>query len=81
MSHAQHHGYGVAEAIRVRLLVTLAKRRGFEIVREYEDAGISGGKGRDKRPAFNEMLKDAVRRQFDVCLVWLWPNLTPLALP
>ena len=34
------------------VLAKLAERRGFEIVREYEDAGISGGKGRDKRPAF-----------------------------
>jgi hypothetical protein len=27
----------------------------------YEDQGISGAKGRDQRPAFNAMLKDAVR--------------------
>ena len=54
-----------------RLVLTkLAERRGFEIVREYEDAGISGAKGRDKRPAFNEMLKDASRRRFDLLLVW-----------
>jgi DNA invertase Pin-like site-specific DNA recombinase len=54
-----------------RLVLTkLAGHRGFEIVREYEDQGISGGKGRDKRPAFDAMLKDAMRRRFDVCLVW-----------
>jgi DNA invertase Pin-like site-specific DNA recombinase len=52
------------------VLTTLAGHRGFQIVKEYEDAGISGGKGRDKRPAFDQMLKDAVRRRFDVCLVW-----------
>jgi DNA invertase Pin-like site-specific DNA recombinase len=52
------------------VLVTLAERRGFEIVRGYEDAGISGGKRRDNRATFNEMLKDAERPRFDVCLVW-----------
>jgi DNA invertase Pin-like site-specific DNA recombinase len=52
------------------VLAKLAERRGFEIVKEYEDAGISGGKGRDKRSAFEQMLKDAVRRRFDVLLIW-----------
>jgi DNA invertase Pin-like site-specific DNA recombinase len=52
------------------VLTTLAGHRGFEIVREYEDQGISGGKGRDKRPAFDAMLKDAMRRRFDVLLIW-----------
>jgi DNA invertase Pin-like site-specific DNA recombinase len=28
------------------------------------------GDGRDQRPAFNQMLKDAVRRRSDVCMVW-----------
>ena len=32
--------------------------------------GISGAKGRDQRPAFDQMLKDAVRRRFDVLMVW-----------
>ena len=36
----------------------------------YEDQGISGAKGRDQRPAFDQMLKDAVRRRFDILLVW-----------
>src|ERR1700693_4545276 len=52
------------------VLAKLAERRDFRIVKEYEDAGISGGKGRDKRPAFDQMLKDAMRRRFDVLLIW-----------
>jgi DNA invertase Pin-like site-specific DNA recombinase len=51
-------------------LIKLAVRRGFEIVHEYEHEGISGGKGRDMRPAFDQMLKDAMRRRVDVCSVW-----------
>jgi DNA invertase Pin-like site-specific DNA recombinase len=52
------------------VLAKLAERRGFDIVKEYGDQGISGGKGRDKRPAFDQMLKDAMRRRFDVLLIW-----------
>lgn len=51
-------------------LALVAERRGWVIVQTYEDKGISGAKGRDKRPAFDQMLKDAVRRKFDICMVW-----------
>jgi DNA invertase Pin-like site-specific DNA recombinase len=51
-------------------LAKVAGHRGWEIVQTYEDAGISGAKGRDQRPAFNQMLKDAVRHRFDVLMVW-----------
>jgi hypothetical protein len=47
-----------------------AEHRGWEIVQTYEDAGISGAKGRDQRPAFNQMLKDAVRGRFGMLMVW-----------
>ncbi len=57
------------------VLTTLAAHRGFQIVKEYEDAGISGGKGRDKRPSFDQMLKDSMRRRFDVLLIWLMDRL------
>ena len=42
----------------------IAERRGWEIVQEYQDAGISGAKGRDERPGLDEMLKDAQKRRF-----------------
>jgi len=47
-----------------------AERSGHAIVKVYEDKGISGAKGRDKRPAFDAMLKAAVRRDFDMLAVW-----------
>ena len=47
-------------------LARVAVHRRWEIVQAYEDAGISGAKGRDQRPAFNQMLKDAVRGRFQV---------------
>ena len=36
----------------------------------YEDAGISGAKGRDKRPGLDAMLKQATRGKFDVVMAW-----------
>ena len=46
----------------------LAAQRGLAIVREYTDHGISGA--RAKRPALDNLLRDARRAQFDVVLVW-----------
>jgi DNA invertase Pin-like site-specific DNA recombinase len=45
----------------------LAEQRGFEIVQEYTDR-ISGAKA--KRPALDQMMAAAHRRDFDVVLVW-----------
>jgi DNA invertase Pin-like site-specific DNA recombinase len=45
-----------------------ARQRGFEVVEEYTDHGISGTKAR--RPALDKLLKDAHRHRFDVVLVW-----------
>ena len=52
------------------MLAKVADHRGWLIVQTYEDQGISGAKGRDQRPAFDTMLKNAVRRRFDVLMVW-----------
>ena len=43
-----------------------AVARGYEVVAEYTDEGISGAKGRDKRPALDAMMKDAARGKFDM---------------
>lgn len=47
-----------------------ATAKGYSIASVYEDHGISGSKGRDRRPAFDRMLKDATRRKFDVLAAW-----------
>jgi DNA invertase Pin-like site-specific DNA recombinase len=52
------------------VLTEVAERRGWQIVQTYQDSGISGAKGRDKRPGFDAMLKDATRRKFDVLMFW-----------
>ena len=43
-----------------------ARARGHDIVGEYTDAGISGAKGRDKRPALDALMNDAMRGKFDM---------------
>ena len=48
-----------------RELTAWAKRAGWPVVAVYEDAGISGAKGREKRPGLNDALKAAARREFD----------------
>jgi DNA invertase Pin-like site-specific DNA recombinase len=45
-----------------------ARQRGYEIVEEYVDHGVSGTKVR--RPALDRMLKDAHRHKFDTVLAW-----------
>jgi len=43
---------------------------GHEVFEVYADNGISGTKGRDKRPAFDRLHRDAARRQFDIVMAW-----------
>jgi DNA invertase Pin-like site-specific DNA recombinase len=47
-----------------------AQRAGHTVVKVFEDQGISGAKGRDKRPAFDALLKAAVRREVEMIAVW-----------
>src|SRR5260370_2214688 len=39
-------------------------------VEVYRDHGVSGAKGRDKRPAFDRLCRDATKRQFDLVMAW-----------
>jgi DNA invertase Pin-like site-specific DNA recombinase len=47
-----------------------AERGEHEVTKAYVDNGISGAKGRDKRPALDQMLKDAVRKRYELVAVW-----------
>jgi DNA invertase Pin-like site-specific DNA recombinase len=44
----------------------VAERNNWFIVGEFVDHGISGSKGRDKRPEFDRLLKSAVRKEYDL---------------
>ena len=45
----------------------LAAQRGFEVIREYCDKGVSGSKA--KRPGLDSMMNDARRGEFSIVLV------------
>ena len=54
--------------MQLRELREYGQRRGWEVVNEYVDVGISGT--REKRPQLDRLLADAHRRYFDVVVVW-----------
>src|SRR5499427_349743 len=53
-----------------RELRRVAERAGWEVDKVYKDRGISGSKGRDKRPAFDALHKAAARREIDIVMAW-----------
>ncbi|HET7880949.1 MAG TPA: recombinase family protein [Acetobacteraceae bacterium] len=56
-------------------LKTVAEQRGWTVVGIYEDAGISGAKGLDKRPGLDDLLTDATRARFNVVMAWAMDRL------
>jgi DNA invertase Pin-like site-specific DNA recombinase len=53
-----------------RELEAVAKRSGWQVVKVYEDAGISGAKGRDQRPGLDAMMKAVNAKEFDMVASW-----------
>jgi DNA invertase Pin-like site-specific DNA recombinase len=53
-----------------RELEAVAARSGWEVVAIYEDAGISGSNGREKRPGFDQLLNDATARRINLVASW-----------
>ncbi len=55
---------------QLRDLHLAADRMGWDIVATFADEGISGAKGRDKRPGLDAMMKGIARRDFDMVASW-----------
>lgn len=53
-----------------RDLDAAAARHGWGVVEVYTDEGISGAKGRDKRPAFDKLCRGIARKEFDLVAAW-----------
>jgi DNA invertase Pin-like site-specific DNA recombinase len=60
-------GHGQTTETQAVALREYTGHRGFQIVEEYRDEGISGAK--DSRPALDRLMKDARARMFDVVIV------------
>src|ERR1700682_897649 len=54
--------------VQTRELGEFCERRGWKLVPEYVDIGISGTK--EKRPALDRLMADPHKRKFDVVVVW-----------
>jgi DNA invertase Pin-like site-specific DNA recombinase len=61
-----NHGQDVT--LQTRELEQFAQARGWHVVGQYLDMGVSGAK--DSRPELNRLMADAHRRKFDVVVVW-----------
>ena len=53
-----------------RELRQVAERHGWDVVSVFEDAGVSGSKGRDERPGFDALMKAVARREIDMVAAW-----------
>ena len=53
-----------------RELEAVAEWHGWNVVAVFTDAGISGTKGRDKRPGYDRLCLGIARREFDQVAAW-----------
>ena len=61
-----NHGQDVS--MQTTELEQFAQARGWQVVGQYLDSGVSGAK--DSRPELNRLMADAHRRRFGVVAVW-----------
>jgi DNA invertase Pin-like site-specific DNA recombinase len=61
-------GNGQSPQMQLRELGEYCDRRGWKVVGEYTDAGISGAK--DRRPELDKLMAAAHLRKFDAVVVW-----------
>ena len=55
---------------QLRELRAVAKRERWKIVKVFRDDGISGAKGRDQRPGFNDLCKSVTQGKIDMVAAW-----------
>lgn len=61
-------GHGQSPEMQLCEVREYCQRRGWQVVSEYVDTGISGAK--DSRPEQNRLIGDQHRRRFDAAVVW-----------
>ncbi|GJD76588.1 recombinase family protein [Methylobacterium goesingense] len=55
---------------QLREIHAVAARLGWVVVAVFTDEGISGAKGRERRPGYDALLKGVARREFDLIAAW-----------
>jgi len=51
-------------------LKKIAELKGYVVTEIFTDEGISGSKGREIRTGFDNIIKGAIKKDFDIILVW-----------
>ncbi len=55
---------------QIRELRAVAARHGWQVSAEFVDHGISGAKGRDQRPEFDNLCRAIARKEFELVMAW-----------
>jgi DNA invertase Pin-like site-specific DNA recombinase len=55
---------------QLKELRAVASRMQWQIVKEYVDHGVSGAKGRERRPAYDQLCTAITRREFNLVMAW-----------
>jgi DNA invertase Pin-like site-specific DNA recombinase len=55
---------------QIDALIEVAERCGYQITQIFSEDGISGSKGREGRPALDQLMKSATQRKFDMVMCW-----------
>lgn len=55
---------------QLRHLHEIAQRLGWTVVAIYSDDGISGAKGRDRRPGLDALMKGVALKEFEIVAAW-----------
>ena len=61
--------HGQTTENQMRELTAYCDRMDYQVTKIYEDQ-ISGAKTREKRPAYNQLCKDAFLKRFDLVIAW-----------
>ena len=61
-----------SQTVENQLLVLneVAQRSGWTIVHTFSDEGVSGAKGRDRRPGYDALLKAVARHEVQIVAAW-----------
>ena len=55
---------------QLQILREVAQKKGYTIIKEFCDEGISGAKGRTERKQFDALIKGATKKEFDTILTF-----------
>ena len=55
---------------QLQILREVALKKGYTIIKEFCDEGISGAKGRTERKQFDALIKGATKKEFDTILTF-----------